>query len=149
MADSEELAEIRERKREALERRLREGGDHGDGASADGDGAGDAAPSDPVDVGSEAHLSELLADHDVVLVDFYADWCGPCQMLEPRVERLARETPAAVATVDIDAHQGLATQYRVQGVPTLLLFVDGDPVERVVGVRDYASLADLVSAHAG
>jgi thioredoxin 1 len=70
-------------------------------------------------------------------------------MLEPTVDRLARETPAAVAKVDIDALGGLASQYQVRGVPTLLLFSGGDPVERVVGVRDYGTLASLVSDYAG
>ncbi|WP_136602176.1 thioredoxin [Salinigranum halophilum] len=144
MSDSEELADIRRRKREELERRL-EGGD------ADADDTSDvtAAPTTPQQIESADHLAEFVATHDVVLVDFYADWCGPCKMLEPTVEQVARETAAAVAKVDIDALQGLATQYQVRGVPTLLLFAGGEPAERVVGVRDYGTLASLVADHAG
>jgi thioredoxin 1 len=70
-------------------------------------------------------------------------------MLEPTVEALASDSPAAVAKVDIDAHQGLASQYGVQGVPTLLLFADGEPVERVVGVQDRETLESLVAGYAG
>jgi thioredoxin 1 len=70
-------------------------------------------------------------------------------MLEPTVEALARDSPATVAKVDIDRHQGLASQYQVRGVPTLLLFSDGDLVERVVGVRDQGTLASLVDQYAG
>ena len=91
----------------------------------------------------------MVADHDVVLVDFYADWCGPCKMLEPTVEALARDSPAVVAKVDVDAHQALASQYGVRGVPTMLLFSDGEPVERIVGVRDQSTLASLVAEYAG
>ena len=69
-------------------------------------------------------------------------------MLEPTVEALARESPAAVAKVDIDAQQGLAGQYGVRSVPTLLLFSDGEAVERVVGVRDQETLASLVARYA-
>jgi thioredoxin 1 len=143
MSDADELEEIRRRKRERLERQLREE----DTAETTADRA--AAPSEPIHVESEAALSELLTDHDVVLVDFYADWCGPCKMLEPTVEALARDSAAAVAKVDIDVHQGLAAQYQVQSVPTLLLFSDGDLVERVVGVRDHGELSSLVSRYTG
>ncbi|MFB6108901.1 MAG: thioredoxin [Haloplanus sp.] len=135
MAEPDELDDIRARKRERLERDLNadEGGD---------------APDEPVHVDGAAHLADLTDEYDVVLVDFYADWCGPCKMLEPTVEAVAAETRAAVAKVDVDANPRLADQYGVRGVPMLLLFADGDPVERMVGVQEKARLADLVSAHA-
>jgi thioredoxin 1 len=65
-------------------------------------------------------------------------------MLEPIVESLAASTPAAVAKVDVDANQGLASQYGVRGVPTLLLFANGEAVERVVGVRSEDELSALI-----
>ena len=145
MSDSEELDEIRRRKRDALERRLH-GDDPGDDAPHDAD---EGSPTTPVHIDGDSHLSEVVADHDVVLVDFYADWCGPCKMLEPTVEALARESPAAVAKVDVDTNQALASQYGVRGVPTMLLFSDGEPVERIVGVRDQSALASLVAEYAG
>ena len=146
MSDSEELDEIRRRKRDALERQLR-----GDGPGDDtGENAADGAtPQTPIHVEGDSHLAEVVTDHDVVLVDFYADWCGPCKMLEPTVEALARESPAAVAKVDVDTNQALASQYGVRGVPTMLLFSDGEPVERIVGVRDQSALASLVAEYAG
>ncbi|MFT4880390.1 MAG: thioredoxin 1, partial [Salinirussus sp.] len=105
-------------------------------------------PEDPVHVDGNAHLDELVSDHRVVLVDFYADWCGPCKVLEPTVETIAAETAATVAKVDIDAHQQLAAGHGVQGVPTLLLFVDGEPTEQLVGVQQESELRSLVEAHA-
>jgi thioredoxin 1 len=69
-------------------------------------------------------------------------------MLEPIVASLAAETPAAVAKVDVDAHQGLASQYGVRGVPTLVLFADGEAVERIVGVQEKERLAALIEDHA-
>ena len=83
-----------------------------------------------------------------MLADFSATWCGPCQVLEPIVERVADRSPGAVASIDIDANPDLAREYSVRSVPTLLLFVDGDPVERLVGVQDEAVLTDLVAQHA-
>jgi thioredoxin 1 len=100
-------------------------------------------PTEPVHVESEAHLQELIAD-GVVLIDFHADWCGPCKMLEPTVAEIAAETNATVAKVDIDELQSLAMQFQVQGVPTLYLFSGGEPVKRLVGVQDKGTLLQLI-----
>jgi thioredoxin 1 len=137
----DELESIREKKRE----QLLDG--EGTTSGADESADADAAPDEPIHVESVEHFSELTTDHDVVLVDFYADWCGPCNMLEPTVESIAAGTDAAVAKVDIDRHQGLATQYGVRSVPTLLLFADGEQVEQVVGVQDEATLTNLVERY--
>ena len=148
---TEELEEIRRQKLEEL--RNRDGADETDAsdATSESDATGGAAPrspSDPIPVAGEAELRETVAEHDVVLVDFYADWCGPCQMLEPVVETVAAETDAAVATVDVDANQGLAAEHGVRGVPTLLLFADGQPAERLVGMQDEARLRSVIEEHA-
>jgi thioredoxin 1 len=97
-----------------------------------------------VPVNGAAELNDVVGSHDVVLVDFYADWCGPCQMLEPVVETIAADTAATVAKVDIDANQRLASEYGVRGVPTLVLFADGAPAERLVGMQDEAQLRTAV-----
>ncbi|WP_254271070.1 thioredoxin [Haloarcula marina] len=101
-------------------------------------------PTTPVHVESPVHFEEIVADEEVVLVDFYADWCGPCKMLEPTMETLAADTDAVVAKVDVDALQSLAQRHNVQGVPTLLLYVDGEVAERRVGVQDEGTLRTLV-----
>jgi thioredoxin 1 len=133
MSESDDIERIRAEKREQLERGLQDGADGSTGA-----------PDEPIHVDGADHLADLTATYDVVLVDFYADWCGPCRMLEPIVESLAASTPAAVAKVDVDANQGLASQYGVRGVPTLLLFANGEAVERVVGVRSEDELSALI-----
>jgi thioredoxin 1 len=133
MSENDDIDRIRERKRERLKRQ---------------EGGAPTAPDDPVHVEDESHLADLIDEYDVVLADFYADWCGPCQMLEPIVASLAAETPATVAKVDVDAHQGLASQYGVRGVPTLVLFADGEAVERIVGVQEKERLAALIEDHA-
>ncbi|WP_324664407.1 thioredoxin [Haloarcula sediminis] len=105
------------------------------------------AGNEPVAVSGGEQLDDLVATHGVVLVDFYADWCGPCKMLEPVVERLAAETDAVVAKVDVDANQQLASAYNVRGVPTLVLFADGTQVEEIVGVKPEGQLRSLVESH--
>jgi thioredoxin 1 len=69
-------------------------------------------------------------------------------MLEPIVETIAAETDATVAKIDIDANQQLAAEYGVQGVPTLVLFADGQPAERLVGMQDEAQFRSVIEAHA-
>lgn len=108
--------------------------------------AGSAA--EPVHVDGAAHLDELVEGSDVVLVDFFATWCGPCQMLEPILARLAGETDATIAKVDVDQHQQLAAEHGVRGVPTLLLFADGEQVERHVGMLTADRLRGLIEGYA-
>ncbi|SNZ17964.1 thioredoxin [Natronoarchaeum philippinense] len=107
----------------------------------------DAALDEPLHVDGQSDLDAVVSDNDVVLVDFYADWCGPCQMLEPVVESIASDTDAAVAKVDVDANQQLAGAYGVRGVPTLVLFADGEQVEQVVGVKPEEQLRGLIERH--
>ncbi len=108
---------------------------------------GTATTNEPLHVDGRSDLDELVGDHDVVLTDFYADWCGPCRMLEPIVETLAAETEATVAKVDVDANQQLATAYGVRGVPTLVLFADGEQVEEIVGLKSEEKLRALVESY--
>jgi thioredoxin 1 len=137
-SDVDELDEIRRKKRESLESNLENGSEAESSAGS---------PNEPVHVNGGEELNSLVDDAGVVLVDFYADWCGPCKMLEPTVQTLAETTDATVAKVDIDQNQPLASQYQVRGVPTLLLFSDGEPVEQVVGVRDEQTLRGLVEQY--
>jgi thioredoxin 1 len=106
-----------------------------------------ATPTEPVHVNGAEELNQAAEDYDVVLTDFHADWCGPCQMLEPIVETIAAETDAAVAKVDVDANQQLAGQYGVRGVPTMILFADGEPAERIVGVQGEDALMNTVESY--
>ena len=145
-SDTDERERIRQQKADELRRRL-EGEDGADG-DVGGDDGGEGTPDEPVHVTGPDHLDRLVADGGVVLVDFYADWCGPCKMLEPVVERIAAETAATVAKVDVDSQQALASQYRVQGVPTLYLFAGGEQVEQLVGARDEATLRSLIEQYA-
>ncbi|TYT61266.1 thioredoxin [Natrialba swarupiae] len=102
---------------------------------------------DPLPVEGADHLDAIVDEHDVVLVDFFATWCGPCKMLEPVLENLAGETDAVVAKVDVDDHQQLAGAYGVRGVPTLVLFADGEQVEQHTGALPADQLRDLIEGY--
>ncbi len=97
-----------------------------------------AKPSEHViAVESEAQFDALLTSHPVALVDFYADWCGPCRMLKPTLHQLADELQGRppVLTVDIDRHKGLAARYGVNSIPTVKLFAAGREQQSFTGVR--------------
>lgn len=82
-------------------------------------------------------FDEMLSDSDVpVLVDFYAEWCGPCQMMGPILEQVNAQLKDRLRIVKIDTENyvELANQYRIEALPTLMLFKQGQPVDRIEGV---------------
>lgn len=87
-----------------------------------------------------------ITKKDVVLVDFSAEWCGPCKMIAPVLEQLSKEMEGKVKiiTVDVDQEQALASQYNVMSIPTLLLFKDGAVLGQVVGFQSKPMLEKFI-----
>jgi thioredoxin 1 len=87
------------------------------------------------EVTDQTFAQEVLQSALPVLVDFWADWCGPCHVIAPIVEELAREYEGrlTVMKLDVDESPQTALAYKVQSIPTLLVFKDGKPAERIVG----------------
>ena len=92
--------------------------------------------------------SEVLASNQPVLVDFFAPWCGPCKMLAPALEGIAKNYAGRikVVKVNVDEATDLAAHYRIQGVPTLLIFQDGKPVDIMVSLPPAKTLLAKLDA---
>ena len=95
---------------------------------------------------SENFEAEVLKSEKPVLVDFYADWCGPCKMFSPIIDEIAEENHPGlkVGKVNVDEQPDLAGQYRVMGIPTLLVFKGGKVVANSVGVQSKKAVLDMV-----
>ena len=89
------------------------------------------------------NLDELVKE-GLYLVDFYAEWCGPCKMLTPVLENL--EDKINVIKVDIDKFEKLAFEYRIMSVPTLIFFKDGEKKEELIGFRDEEELLEVINS---
>jgi len=91
----------------------------------------------PVAVTDKDFADEVLQSDTPVLVDFWAEWCGPCRVLGPVIESLSQEYDGKVkiAKVDVDSNQQVAMQYGIRSIPTVMLFDKGQIVDTIVGVR--------------
>lgn len=113
--------------------------------------AADVAPAGPVHV-SDDTFEELVLNAPVpVMVDFWAPWCGPCRMIAPIVEELAvkYEGRAVIAKINTDENVDVATNLGIMGIPTVILFQNGEEVDRVVGFAPGHTLEDKLKALTG
>ena len=98
-----------------------------------------------INLTTENFEEEVLNAKEPVLVDFWATWCGPCQTMGPVVDELAQEfTDVKVGKVNVDEQMDLARQFRVVSIPTLIIFKNGQEVQRMVGVTSKEELKDAL-----
>ena len=101
------------------------------------------------------HVTDATFDADVlkasvpVLVDYWAEWCGPCKMIAPVLEETAKEYAGKlkIAKMDVDANQEIPAMHNIRGIPTLMLFKDGKPIATKVGAMSKSQLNAFIAAH--
>lgn len=98
-----------------------------------------------IKLSSENFEKEVLKSEKPVLVDFYADWCGPCNAMAPVIEELATELDGKVKVgkINVDENSDIAVEYNVMSIPTLIIFKNGKEEKRLVGLRDKEELLNL------
>ena len=97
----------------------------------------------------KSNFNAIIKDEVPVLVDFYADWCGPCKMLSPILKEVKDEMGDSlkIVKIDVDKNTELAARYQVRGVPTMILFKDGQLLWRQSGVLPKQQLLQIISQH--
>ena len=100
-------------------------------------------------VATNTNFSELLEDSKLVIVDFWATWCGPCRMLSPILDELEEEMAdkISVVKVNVDDADEIAAQYRIMSIPTLLFFKNGQVVDKTVGAMPKPALVEKINAN--
>jgi thioredoxin 1 len=103
----------------------------------------------PVKVTDATFDEMVMNSEELVLVDFWAEWCGPCKMIAPVLEELAQELDGqmTVGKLDVDHNPDTAMAFGVMSIPTLLLFKGGQPVDRIVGFQPKAQLKKRIETH--
>tara|TARA_R110000751_G_C13541868_1_gene455217 strand:- start:190 stop:483 length:294 start_codon:yes stop_codon:yes gene_type:complete len=94
-------------------------------------------------------FSEIINQEQPILVDFFADWCGPCKMLSPILKQVKDKLGDGITIlkIDVDKNQALASKYQVRGVPTMLLFKNGKQVWRQSGVLQESDIINVINTH--
>ncbi len=105
-------------------------------------------PNEPIHVGEDSFDVAVLKSPVPVLVDFWATWCGPCKMIAPILDEIAREQAGKVrvAKIDVDQNPALAARFNIRGIPTMILFQNGEVKETIVGLTGKQSLVGKLEA---
>jgi len=98
---------------------------------------------------TDYNIDETLSKKELTVLDFWAPWCGPCKMLTPIIDGLAKEysenEKVSIGKINVDENSGLSMKYGIRGVPTILFIKDGEVVDRVVGLKNRSELIEKIN----
>lgn len=136
----EEVERINQKKLEEMTRRVQ--------TASQGDPAKPAGK--PIEL-SDADFHKVVKQHPVMVVDFWAPWCGPCRVVSPVLEELSSEMAgkATFGKVNVDDNPAVASEFGVQGIPTIMIFKDGEPVDGLVGAAPKAVIEARIRPYVG
>lgn len=106
------------------------------------------APDKPVEI-TDANFQEMIAKYPLIIIDCWAEWCGPCRMIAPVIEELAKEYAGKVTfgKLDVDAHNNVAGKFRVSAIPTLLVLKDGELIDQIVGAVPKPQIVSKINSY--
>jgi thioredoxin 1 len=133
-----ELDEIKKKKLEQLKRRYMNGGNNMD----------EEMPNTPINI-TDAVFNESVKKYQMVVIDCWAPWCGPCRMIHPIVEELAKEMQGKIVfgKLNVDENRATAAQFGIMSIPSLLVFKNGELVDRIVGAMPKEMLMAKLNPH--
>lgn len=91
--------------------------------------------------------TEVIDNKGIVLVDFWADWCGPCKMLAPILEEVAMETDTRICKVNVDESAELSREYEIRTIPTMIIFKDGVKIDQIIGLKEKNELLERLNSY--
>lgn len=99
-----------------------------------------------VKLNNENFDEEVIKSNKTVIVDFYADWCGPCKMMSPILEDIAQEVgdKVKICKINVDENRDLALNYDIMSIPTLIIFKNGNIIEKMIGLRDKQEILNSI-----
>ncbi|MEF8831967.1 MAG: thioredoxin [Candidatus Thermoplasmatota archaeon] len=105
-------------------------------------------PVEPVEV-TDNDFEETMEEYPLVLMDFWANWCGPCKMMEPIMEDLAEnyQGEVVIGKMNVDKNQNIPSRFQVSSIPTMILFKEGEVVDRMIGARGKEQLSQKLEEH--
>ena len=98
---------------------------------------------------TDSNFQELLSKNKFVAIDFWAEWCGPCKLMSPIIDEISEELKDSICIgkTNVDESNNLANRFRIRSIPTIIIFKDGEEIDRIVGFNPKKSIIDKIISH--
>ncbi|MGL6065315.1 MAG: thioredoxin [Fusobacteriaceae bacterium] len=100
-----------------------------------------------INLSTQSFEEQVLKGEGIVLVDFWAEWCGPCKMLGPILEELSQETNIKICKVDVDSNPEIASNFKIRSIPTMMIFKDGIQIDHLIGFKSKDEILEKLGAY--